>query len=59
MSRPKRKVEQSNVRVIRDEPPVVVHNPREQQQTILARCYVAMAEVDYDLRMWRTEVPAP
>ena len=29
---------------------------REYVRRILARCYVAMAEVDYDLRRWRESV---
>jgi hypothetical protein len=29
---------------------------REQRQTLLAKCYVALAEVDYDLRRWRETV---
>jgi hypothetical protein len=32
-----------------------------EQQTLLARCYVAIAEVDYDLRRWDDDLhpPAP
>ena len=32
---------------------------RDQRQSLLARCYVAMAEVDYDLRRWDDELHPP
>lgn len=32
---------------------------RQDVQTILARCYVAMAEVDFDLRAWDDELHPP
>jgi len=31
--------------------------PREQIQSVLAKCYVLMAEVDYDLAAWRAGTP--
>ena len=34
-------------------------DPREHVQTVLARCYVAVAEMDYDLLMWRAELDYP
>lgn len=34
-------------------------DPREHVQTMLARCYVAMSEVDYDLARWREVVQNP
>ena len=34
-------------------------DPREHVQTVIARCYVGLAEVDYDLQMWRAELDYP
>ena len=31
----------------------VVSDPHEHVQTVLARCYIAVAEMDYDLARWR------
>lgn len=30
--------------------------PRRQIQDLLAKCYIAIAEVDYDLREWRKDI---
>lgn len=47
----------TNVRVLRpDKPPEIVTTRREHVQAVLARCYVKIAEVDFDLRAWQQEL---